>query len=167
MKKGLKELISQLYDLVLPVIKEAMTSAGPESSRNEAMQPYMENKTLAVEFVYTAVRNYLSQTLGALDTSAEQWLSSPEGKDAKSLLTDDLYLKTDLYIDSALSPRIVKTELQIPANDGASGIKAVRMVSENDLWNVNVKTTATPIDIRNKLEVGNEFKPNLFFELAG
>lgn len=91
-EKGMKELIGQLYDVLVPVIKEQMkafpTKGGSSSELPDLMMAYLDNKTLAVEFVYTTIHQFLRKALDDWDTNMKKTLSSVSDSQAKALLSD-------------------------------------------------------------------------------
>ncbi|UUZ84015.1 hypothetical protein LJK88_09765 [Paenibacillus sp. P26] len=68
-EQGLKDFISVLYDLYAPILQQAMKDSGGESGTSpmaEEIKPYLENKTLAVEFISTFLRTQIEKSADEL-----------------------------------------------------------------------------------------------------
>ncbi|UKS26397.1 copper amine oxidase N-terminal domain-containing protein [Paenibacillus sp. HWE-109] len=149
--KGLKELIGQLYDVLAPIIKEEMKRSATEnefaSPFPDLMMAYLDNKTLAVEFVYTTIQQGLQKVLKDWNQNVESSLSSIRDDQVKAFLSDKTVLKTDLFIDGDKQIRKVNAELSFPIADAKSGISAVKLTFVNETWNVNKPVKAASIAI--------------------
>jgi len=143
---GLKEFIGQLYDLYVPIIKTAIKESG-ESGEDDPMagevMPFLENKTLAVEFVHTFLKENLATLLASYDKSLNDLLANG----GKEFLNENQTLKTDIYVDQDMMIRKQTMELSLLLpNSAASGIKNVKITSEQEQWNINKPVTADKID---------------------
>lgn len=141
---GLKEFIGQLYDLYVPIIKAAIKeeSAQDDPMANEFM-PFLENKTLAVEFVHTFLKENLTTLLASYDESLKDLLANG----GKEFLNENQTLKTDIYVDQDMMIRKQSMELSLLLpNSATTGIKNVKITSDQELWNINKPVTADKID---------------------
>ncbi|TXK74810.1 copper amine oxidase N-terminal domain-containing protein [Paenibacillus sp. N3.4] len=150
-EKGMKELIGQFYDVLIPVIKEQMKASAFNSEMNsvmpDLMSAYLNNKTLAVEFVYTTLHEFLAKALLDWDKNMKDTFASPTDAQAKALLSEQTTLQTDLFIDSDKQIRKVRTELSIPITNVSSGVKALKFTYNNEVWNINKPVKADRIDV--------------------
>ncbi|WP_239628367.1 copper amine oxidase N-terminal domain-containing protein [Paenibacillus sp. H1-7] len=163
-EKGMKELIGQLYDLVLPLAQQAMKESKAQNQENpmdEMIAPYLNNKTLAVEFAYTFLQTNLKKTLDNYDQSVQEALSSPAGSSLRELLSEKNYLKLDLYVDSDLIPRKSYMELLVNfPTTGEESVTGMKVTSTSEVWNINKPVTADTIDVSGgKLELESLNKP--------
>ncbi|MCY9692139.1 copper amine oxidase N-terminal domain-containing protein [Paenibacillus alginolyticus] len=149
-EKGMKELIGQLYDVLVPVIKEQMkaspSKSGVSSELPDLMMAYLDNKTLAVEFVYTTIQQFLRKALDDWDKNMQKTLSSVSDSQAKALLSDKTALKTDVFIDTDKQIRKVNAELTLPITEINAGISALKFTYTSEIWNINKPVTASVID---------------------
>jgi hypothetical protein len=156
-EKGLKELLGQIYDRLMPTAKASLKMyfekmnqdyPHPVSSGEEALKDllfaYMDNKTLAVEFAFTTIQSGLKSALKELDKSPKDTLSPPG---MELLLTNQAYVKLDLYIDSDKQIRKSNTELHIPLNGDLSPVSSIKITSEMEAWNINKPVTSDKIDL--------------------
>ncbi|WP_248927830.1 copper amine oxidase N-terminal domain-containing protein [Paenibacillus hamazuiensis] len=155
-EKGLKDLIGQLYDVFVPVIKEAMKSQEQGADGNAQLGMYMQyldNKTLAVEFAATSVKGLIQNALNDFDASAEKLSASENGKAAQLLLSDKMTFATDVYIDSDNQIRKSYTEfkLALPAEE-SGGLKEIQVTSASENWNINKPVSIAPIDRSSAVE---------------
>ncbi len=135
--QGLKDFIGVLYDLYVPLLKEVT-----KENADETLTPYLNNKSLAVDFIHTFLKTHLEQVLKEFDASVESM--DPE---AKAWLSESLSLKTDLYVDKDYITRKSNTEIgfMLPQGKG-DGLKSVKITSAYELWNVNKPVQAASID---------------------
>lgn len=149
-EKGMKELIGQLYDALVPIIKEEMKASSSKSElRSELpdlMIAYLDNKTLAVEFVYTTIHQFLKKALDEWDKNMQDTLSSVSDSQVKAFLSDKTVLKTDFFIDTDKQIRKVNAELTLPITEVSAGISALKFTYTSEIWNINKPVTASVID---------------------
>ena len=147
-EKGMKELIGQLYDALVPIIKEEMKSSksGFSSELPDLMMAYLDNKTLAVEFVYTTIQQFLKKALDEWDKNIEDTLSSVSDSQVKALLSDKTVLKSDFFIDNDKQIRKVNAELTLPITEVSEGVSALKFTYTSEIWNINKPVTASVID---------------------
>ncbi|KIL41253.1 hypothetical protein SD70_08350 [Gordoniibacillus kamchatkensis] len=157
---GLKELIGQVYDIVVPLLKESLKqhnalSEEDSSDLDEVSQlqmAYLDNKTLAVEFAYTTLKQGLNKAIANLDKAD----AAGAPADVKRLLSDELSLKIDWLLDSKLNLRKQHIEFNLPTGDAKTDpIAAVRIVTDSETWNHNQPVTVKPApDTKDALELG-------------
>lgn len=149
-EKGMKALIGQLYDVLVPVIKEEMNASSSESEFSselpDLMMSYLDNKTLAVEFVYTTIQQFLRKALDEWDENMQETLSSISDSQVKALLSDKTILKTDFFIDTDKQIRKVNAELTLPITEVSVGVSALKFTYTSEIWNINKPVTASVID---------------------
>ncbi|MEW9701052.1 copper amine oxidase N-terminal domain-containing protein [Paenibacillus sp. SI8] len=136
---GLKDLISQLYDVLQPLINE---------QEGTGVASLIKNKSLAVGFVYSAIHQYLEDAAASLDQMAQS--TSPlsiAGIQTKSLLYSQSALKVDLFIDADKQIRKEQYELSLPVTDAKSGIAAFKVTYVCETWNINKPVKADAIDV--------------------
>ncbi|MEW9699329.1 copper amine oxidase N-terminal domain-containing protein [Paenibacillus sp. SI8] len=157
-EKGLKELLSQLYDVVMPIIKEQVqtlqSAVGEKSPKlkssfdpSEMAMAYMDNKTLCVEFAYTTIQIFLKKAVDQFDTVAKDTLSSSNSEQLQAVLSKKTSLVADLYIDQDKQVRKTKYQLELPISNSDSGIAAFKLTAAFEYWNINKPVTADTIDI--------------------
>jgi len=150
---GMKQLLGQLYDAVLPLAQQAMKESKDQGNpMDEMLAPYLTNKTLAVEFAFTFLKTNLQKAVDNYDQTVQAALNSPG---AAHLLSDNNVLKFDLFVDSDLMPRKSAMELVISnIAEGDDFITGVKITSTQEVWNVNKPVTADTIDLSGgKLEL--------------
>jgi hypothetical protein len=164
-EKALKEILSQAYDLFVPLVKQALIESGDSSSAiNDMVLPYLNNKTLAVEFAFTFITSNLKQALTSYEAAIKELEGSYQAESLSTLLNDKQYLKTDILVDSDLRPRKTNTEIMITSpEETATSIKAVKMTVASELWNINKPVKADVIDISaGKIDVNSVNNPSKF-----
>lgn len=146
-EKALKDVLGQIYDLLTPLVKQAIKESGDSNPYNSMVTPYLNNKTLAVEFAFTFLTSNLKSALENYDASVQSLMESYQGESLKVLLSDQLQLKTDLFIDSDLMPRKSTNEVMftLPA-DHTTSIKSIKFTSTAQIWNINKPVKADVID---------------------
>ncbi|TDF98893.1 copper amine oxidase N-terminal domain-containing protein [Paenibacillus piri] len=137
-EKGMKDMLGQLYDVYIPLVKQYMQEKGPDGdSSMDMMSLYLNNKSLAVETAFAFLNSHLKQMLD----------ESSSAMDMPKLLTDDAFsLKMDVYTDSELTPRKTDTEIVIASPTENSAVKSIKLTSASEWWNVNKPVTANKID---------------------
>ncbi|WP_426451719.1 copper amine oxidase N-terminal domain-containing protein [Paenibacillus sp. S-38] len=153
---GLKDFISTLYDLYAPFVKAVMEEQG-EAGNNAAIAPYLNNKTLAVEFLHNYIKTSLQQALAQYDQSVAS-LTEGGGEVVKPLLSDKHWIKLDLWVDKDYLPRKSAFEwnLTLPEDSG-SPIQGVKVTSTSENWNVNKPVTVSKVDVSKGV---NEWEPS-------
>ncbi|MGG1554562.1 hypothetical protein [Paenibacillus ferrarius] len=150
-EKGLKDLLGQLYDILMPVIKESMQAASKDSvapsQYNDLMMAYMNNKTLAVEFLYTTLQQLVQTQLDKWDETIANSVSAVSEPQMKALLSDQTVLQADLYVDQDKQIRKIKADLTLPIVDESSGVSAVKLAYTSEIWNINKPVKAETLDV--------------------
>ncbi|WP_171651016.1 copper amine oxidase N-terminal domain-containing protein [Paenibacillus foliorum] len=161
-EKGLKELLGQVFDLYAPMMQQAAKEGDQESNTfNDTIAPFLNNKSLAVGFAYTAINTYLKDMLAKYDQSVQELLNSPSGEDLSKLLNDSLYLKMDLFVDSELTTRKSNMEFAYSLPDTESAVKGLKINASSEIWDVNKPVTADKIDTsKGQLELTTLGKPS-------
>lgn len=159
---GLKELIGGIYDLFVPLLKESirqenekMSGSDNGSAQNgiDMATAYLDNKTLAVEFLYTTLRQYLDKAVSELDKGDA---TANPGAGSAALLNEKTQLKADLYVDSSLNVRKQRLELYLTSpDDQPHQLAAVRITTDMELWNQNEKITGPSPDVKDALVLNN------------
>ncbi len=154
-EKGIKELISQLYDILAPILKEVAAQASKDAKEADAtvalLNNYLNNKALAVEFLYTTIKTYLDKAVAGFDEFAAG--VQPAGDHP---FTDKSYVKADIYVDDQMQQRKTNYEIALafgrPSDDGVQGVK---ITATSEVWNMNAPVTADVIDTAaGAIEVG-------------
>ncbi|MFD0695391.1 copper amine oxidase N-terminal domain-containing protein [Paenibacillus sp. GCM10027628] len=157
-EKGLKELLGQLYDVIVPIIKEQMKAVQSQMNEDTDGLPhksgmpdlamaYLDNKTLAVEFAYTTIHEFLKKAVDEFDATMKDSVSSPTASaQLQALLSDKPTLKADYYIDQDKQIRKSQLELYIPIVKPSGGVSAVKLTAAFENWNINKAVTADTID---------------------
>ncbi|MGG1514695.1 copper amine oxidase N-terminal domain-containing protein [Paenibacillus oryzisoli] len=150
-EKGLKDLLGQLYDILMPVIKESMKAASKDSEApseyNDLMTAYMDNKNLAVEFLYTTLQQLVKTQLDNWDETMANSVSAVSEPQMKALLSDQTVLQADLYMDQDKQIRKIHADLSLPIVDESSGVSAVKLAYTSEIWNINKPVKAETIDV--------------------
>lgn len=151
---GLKELIGQLYDVLIPVIKENIKAAQAQAATTDGVEApdastmldaYLDNKELAVQFALTSVQQFLQKALDDYDKSMEEGTADPDST-LQSLLSSKTSLAMDLYIDQDKQIRKQQFDLQVPL-DADSSLSALKLSFTSENWNLNKPLTASSIDV--------------------
>ncbi|MBD0382039.1 copper amine oxidase N-terminal domain-containing protein [Paenibacillus sedimenti] len=157
-EKGLKELLGQLYDVIIPIVKEQIKDMQSQSgedtgglNRIPVMQDlamaYLDNKTLVVEFAYTTIQVFLKKAVDEFDKTMEDSISSPSASaQLQALLSDQTTLKADYYIDQDKQIRKSLLELHIPITEPDAGVSAIKLKAAFENWNIGKSVTASTID---------------------
>ncbi|MGG2198591.1 copper amine oxidase N-terminal domain-containing protein [Paenibacillus validus] len=150
-EEGLKQFIAALYDVYAPFLKE-MVKAGSANAEGDtgaldSIMPFLENKTLAVEFIYTFLKSNLEQVVASFDQSLNSLPKNEDGKSVQDLLNDNQSLTMDLYVDAENVTRKSTSVLLLTLPDSAKhGLKSIKVTSSGEVWNVNKPVTIDPID---------------------
>ncbi|TCZ75849.1 copper amine oxidase N-terminal domain-containing protein [Paenibacillus albiflavus] len=152
---GLKGLIGQLFDIVVPILKE-------NNDPSMAMiLPFLDDKELALSMVLPVIMDSLKKMSASFD------LNDPQVQQLK-----DSTLKLDLYVDSDSYIRKTAVDLNVvfPQVAGSSGIKGMKVTASNSMWNINKPVKAEPIDVSGgtlKINTGDPEQSVSFGKLMG
>jgi hypothetical protein len=121
-EKGMKELLGSLYDVLAPEILKNKESLNP------LVAIVISNKETAVNFLYGMVHEYAAsfaeETTAMIKTS--------------EMYTDQMYVKSDLYLDSGLLARKLAIEALLPAQaSNSQGLNAIKITASGERWNLN------------------------------
>ncbi|NHN30394.1 copper amine oxidase N-terminal domain-containing protein [Paenibacillus agricola] len=169
-EKGLKDALGQIYDLFVPIIKQSLKeseSADAPNPYGNVIAPYLNNKTLAVEFAFTFITSNLKSALESFDGTVQSMKESYQGESLNVLLSDQLKLKTDMFIDNDLMPRKATTEVMftLPA-DNTTALQSIKLTSTAQNWNINKPVKVDVIDTSAGVTEIKEFnKPTQFLAL--
>ncbi|MFD0681562.1 MULTISPECIES: copper amine oxidase N-terminal domain-containing protein [unclassified Paenibacillus] len=160
-EKGLKELLGQIYDLYAPLMKQTIKESNQEGNPfNDTIAPFLNNRTLAIEFSFTAIQTYLKQMLDNYDQSVQELMSSPGGENVSKILSDSQYLKMDLFVDSEQTVRKSNMELGFSISDSTSTVKGIKINTTSEVWDINKPVAADKIDTsKGQLELPTLGKP--------
>lgn len=150
---GLKELISQLYDALSPIIEEQIKGGSTDFSLK-----ILSNKQLAVGLVYPPIQDFLKKTAASLDKMiAGDALGEPGILPIQDLFNSKSSLQADIYIDADKQVRKQSLALNVPLTNTSSGVAALKLSYVSETWNINKPVTANTIDISGgALNVGLE-----------
>lgn len=150
--QGLKQLIGDLYDIIAPMVQEVLEASG-EMAGDEAeiLQNYLNNKTLAVEFIYETIAPQIENGISFLTELSEE---AKNNRDAQAFLNEHNYLAVDLYVDEDDVMRKQRFELVIaPQYEEAVELKELRLQSDFEVWNINGDVQADHMDTTNSIQL--------------
>lgn len=150
---GLKELISQLYDALSPIIEEQIKGGSTDFSLK-----ILSNKQLAVGLVYPPIQDFLKKTAASLDKMIAGDASNEPGiLPIQDLFNSNSSLQADIYTDADKQVRKQSLALNVPITNTSSGVAALKLSYVSETWNINKPVTANTIDISGgALNVGLE-----------
>lgn len=138
---GLKELLSQLYDALSPVIEEQIKAGSADFSLK-----ILSNKQLALGLVYEPIRDFLEKTAASFEAAntgdAEQGVMP-----LNSLFDSKTTLNADIYIDADKFIRKQTLAVNMPLQDKGTGVAGLKLSFTSETWNMNKPVTADTIDI--------------------
>ncbi|QWU13514.1 Copper amine oxidase N-terminal domain-containing protein [Paenibacillus sophorae] len=148
--EGFTELISGLYDYLLPVLKQQSTT-DMLSSIGLGDVP-LDNKAEVVTVLHDAAKLAVDTALLLYDKQLDKlYQSTPE---IKTVLSKDTKLQVDLFVDSALHVRKQNLNLNVVLpNDGSIPIRSISLKTETQVWNINGSVKADPIASEGALNV--------------
>ncbi|AKG34557.1 copper amine oxidase N-terminal domain-containing protein [Paenibacillus durus] len=148
--EGFTELISGLYDYLLPVLKQESTT-DMLSSIGLGDVP-IENKAEVVTVLHDAAKLAVDTVLLVYDKQLNKlYESAPE---IKTVLSKDTKLQADLFVDSSLHVRKQNLSLNVALpNDVGIPIRSISFKTETQVWNINGPVKADPIATEGALNV--------------
>ncbi|SFK77011.1 Copper amine oxidase N-terminal domain-containing protein [Paenibacillus sp. 1_12] len=161
--KALKEVLGQIYDLLVPIVKQALKeNQGESSPYDDMISPYLNNKTLAVELAFTYITSQVKQIVEYYDTYVRELSLPGSGDSLKVLLSDNFSVKTDLFVDNDLMPRRSTNEIMLTLpDDNKTAVKSIKLTTTSQMWNINKPVKAAVIDTSAGLtEITSLSKPN-------
>ena len=140
-EEGLKETLGALHEIMVPIITEVMGVVADEADQTamEGIKPYLENKELAVEFLYTMIQTNLAPFVENYDTYVQSLLSMPG---VQEIFSKENVLSTDIYVDEAGLIWKQTVELSIMPGLVDENIKGFHMYSTSEMWNHGGDVTA-------------------------
>lgn len=125
--EGLKALLGYFYDAFQPLLAERMEQSAAPSAGD--MSFLLKDKETAVNMIHSVVKEELNKAIAEFDQEAADI--------DKTMLTDDNYLKVDLYVDDDFHTRKSSMELQIaPREDGITPVQ-IKVTATSEVWNIN------------------------------
>ncbi|MFS1512788.1 copper amine oxidase N-terminal domain-containing protein [Chengkuizengella sp. SCS-71B] len=160
-EEKLKQLITELYDLYMPIMESVMTE---EDLLDPSMQ-LMLNKDLAIEYLYTTLITEVKPFVEELDSMLEEFNNDPI---LNAIFSEENYLTLDLYVDKDLNIRKEAMELVIqPEMEEFSAIKGFKFYGENEMWNIDGDVEIDEIDTTNAInimDIENASSPAFLFK---
>lgn len=132
---GLKEVLSQLYDALLPVI-QAQINGGDTS----IALSLLTNKDLTLGFVYSPIHDYLAGLTDSIDPT-------------KDMFSAKASLQADVYIDGDKQIRKQNIAINMPITKSNNGAAAIKLSYVSESWNLNKPVTASTINTSNALQL--------------
>lgn len=133
---GLKVVLSQLYDALLPVIQEQI-QAGDKSITLQLLT----NKDVTLGFVYSPIHDYLAGLTDSIDPT-------------KDMFSAKASLQADVYIDSDKQIRKQSLAINMPLTESKNGASALKISFVSEAWNLNKPVTASTINTSDALQIG-------------
>lgn len=159
-EEGLRALIDGMYDLMVPLIDEAINQATAGEEMDKAahigldwVKAYLHNKTLVTEFLFTTVTQGYKTALNEFDTVTGE-LTSSLAENGVDLFTNSSYLKTDYYVNNDL--QIVKSDVELliaPELPEEAGFQGIRITASQELWSLNEPVRADLIPSTNGVDM--------------
>lgn len=159
--EGLKEVIGQVYDILVPIADEFILRAENVDPMFYAIVPFLEDRDFAIETIYTLIKDMLTPVAAEFDSYAADMLQEEE-----EFLNDQSYYKTDIYIDNSLKIRKQDFELVFqPKLEESDAFKGFRITGGSELWNIDDTVTADVIDTVNGYDAETITKPIYFLKM--
>jgi hypothetical protein len=177
--KGLRELVTQFYDVIQPVLmsyfdqmdKDKMSApsdpsnssdpVGPESMFNdfnfflEGLESVLKDRTTAIEFLHTESKQLLVIMMVGL-----QGVTEAKDPMVEQIFTNKSYVKADLYLDNSGKLRKTKAEVKIvpPVKDNG-GVEEITLTMASEHWNINQPVKADEINTTDSYALDSFTKP--------
>ncbi|CAM3424842.1 copper amine oxidase N-terminal domain-containing protein [Marinicrinis lubricantis] len=150
---GLKQLISELYDVLSPVIEGMMTMNDPGAVNS------MPDKSVLVEMLYTAIQAELPALLEQWDSWMKQ---ADQDETLQTLLQDDSYVSVDLYFDTHgyVRKQLFDITLAPKLEAEFSSIQSIQITGEMEYWNVDKPVEASKLDVSDALRFEGPLQPS-------
>lgn len=142
-EEGLNEVLGALYDAFAPILIQVLeiTAVEADDASVAEILPYLENKDLAVGFLFTFIQSQLAPIVDDFENNVESWI----GEEAMaSIFNDNNVLTNSLYIDSNGDLR--KQDFELTFALGMGGIETVQIFSSNVYTKINGEVKADKID---------------------
>jgi hypothetical protein len=138
--QGLKLFIAQLYDVL-----EASATEEDDNLLGLGLgfgSMGSADRELEIEFLHTSIKQGLLIVIMMLEDESTQ-------SELQPIMTDDTYLRSDLYVDSSLNVRKADFELSVSPElenrADLSGIASIQIEVHGQYWNHNRAVTADTI----------------------
>jgi hypothetical protein len=125
---GFKEVLSQLYDALAPLIQEQID--GGDKSVTLAL---LANKDWTLNFVYSPIHDYLAGLTDAIDPTNDMFSAKAS-------------LQADVYIDGDKQIRKQNIAINMPFSEPKNGASAIKISYVSESWNLNKPVTANTVN---------------------
>lgn len=142
-EQGLKDLIGDLYDVVVPIIAAVNLTEPTDGVDLNAMIP--ESKEVAVASMYAMVKTGLDEILVSYDQELDKLLT--ETPELKTVFGTETKLVLDYYLDSKLDIRKQTFEMKValPASQDLP-LQSVTVSGDSEQWNIGGEVTVDAVD---------------------
>lgn len=132
-EEGLRTFLSDAYDLILPLINQIIEEQAELADElfDPEMMKYVQNKTLAVEFLHTTIIEGIGELAAYIENYGSELV---EGLD---VLSSDSYFAIDMYVDRNLDVRRTDFEVLIKPSESIDGFAGIQLNASQELWNIN------------------------------
>lgn len=159
-EEGLNETLSKLYDVYAPILTQVLKATAEETEGLDEILPYLENKQLAVGFLYTAIQTNLAPIVEDFDNQLHEWI----GEDAyAAVFNENNVLTTAMYIDEDGVVR--KQDFALTLNLNLDEVETIVIRSTSEYWNVNGTVKANLLDTTDALVVNENVTEEDFKQL--
>lgn len=141
--EGLKEVINQVYNLVIVPVQEEIGEDDWSSGFVDEIHQVLKEE----------LQKFSTQLEGALDLSG-----------AEMFLNESNYLTFDIFVDNSQQIRRMDSELsvKIPGQDGEPA--GLKLTSTQDMWNIDHVVEVDKIDTSNALVLDDNFTTAAFIK---
>ncbi|MDP5274326.1 copper amine oxidase N-terminal domain-containing protein [Chengkuizengella axinellae] len=163
-EEELKQFISDLYDIYVPLIIASMPEEVLEDPSSQMILSYLENKDLSVEYAFTFLMTNVKPYIADLEVMLEEFINDPV---MNEIFSENNYLVTDIYVDEDLNIRKQTMELVIqPDMEDMGAIQGFKLYGESDVWNIDGNVKAATIDTTEVIDLTDvdNVSPAIFFK---
>lgn len=142
-EEGLKETFGVIYDAFLPIFIEAINQASTEAEKAEFEEilPYLENKELAVNFLFTAIQSNAAPIVEDLEKNLKTWTNEDL---FNKIFNENNVITVAYYVDNNGNTRKQDLNLTLAFEEGI--IEKMEINNTNVIWNLNGDVKADIID---------------------
>ncbi|WP_166240584.1 copper amine oxidase N-terminal domain-containing protein [Paenibacillus turpanensis] len=143
-EEGIKELLSVLYDMMLPMLNDlAKNEEIAQSEAGAMLSTVLADKTLAIDLAYTQIKMLTDQLLVDIDAKlAEAEENFP--------LDENTYIKSNMYFDEDMNPRKSNFEFVMKPKKGeakeSDDLRSITLTMEDEYWNLGKVTAIDTIE---------------------
>ncbi|MDR6554321.1 copper amine oxidase N-terminal domain-containing protein [Paenibacillus qinlingensis] len=130
---GLKEVLSQLYDALYPVIQEQIKAGDTSITLG-----ILTNKEVTLGLVYSPIHDFIAKLGDSLDLN-------------KDMFSANVSLQADFYIDADKQIRKQNIAINMPVKESTIGASAIKLSYVGETWNLNKPVTANTINTTDAL----------------